>query len=70
MKSDDVDEPEAEAADRRDNRVAIIVAGSAAIIVGVASGILMATANSGPQQAAPRPAHSSVEFLAQPPGTD
>jgi hypothetical protein len=63
MKPDDFDDPGTEAADRRDNRTAIVVAVSAAIVVGIASAILMATAGHAPQQATPAPSHSSVQVL-------
>ena len=63
MKPDDFDDPGTEAADRRDNRTAIVVAVSAAIVVGIASAILMATALHAPQGAAPQPRHSSVQVL-------
>ena len=59
MKPDDFDDPGTEAADRKDNRTAIVVAVCAAIVVGVASGILMATASHGPQPT-PTPTHSSI----------
>ncbi len=62
MKPDDFDDPGAEAADRKDNRRAIVVAVCAAIIVGIASGILMATAGQAPESA-PTPRHSSVSIL-------
>ncbi len=62
MKPDDFDDPGTEAADRRENRTAIVVAVSAAIVVGIASAILMATADHGPQ-ATPRPSHSSVQIV-------
>jgi hypothetical protein len=63
MKPDDFDDPGTEAADRRDNRTAIVVAVSAAIVVGIASAILMATAVHAPQDSAPQPSHSSVQVL-------
>ncbi|HEX4444991.1 MAG TPA: hypothetical protein VHZ81_15580 [Galbitalea sp.] len=62
MKPDDFDDPGTEAADRKDNRTAIVVAVCAAIVVGVASGILMATASHAPQPG-PVPTHSSVRVL-------
>jgi hypothetical protein len=62
MKPDDFDDPGYEAADRRDNRTAIVVAVCAAIVVGVASGILMVTADHSAGQSTPGPSHSSVEF--------
>lgn len=62
MKPDDFDDPGTEAADRRDNRTAIVVAVCAAIIVGIASGILMATAGHAPQSS-PTPSHSSVSII-------
>ncbi len=62
MKPDDFDEPGTEAADRRENRTAIVVAVSAAIVVGIASAILMVTADHVPQ-ATPRPSHSSVQIV-------
>jgi hypothetical protein len=61
MKPDDFDDPGTEAADRKDNRTAIVVAVCAAIVVGVASGILMATAGHNPEST-PGPSHSSVQF--------
>ena len=61
--------PGTEAADRKDNRTAIVVAVSAAVVVGIASGILMATAGHGTGLATPKPTHSSVQFSAQPLGT-
>jgi hypothetical protein len=61
MKPDDFNDPGTEAADRRDNRTAIVVAVSAAIVVGIASAILMATAGHAPQQTMPTPSHSSVQ---------
>jgi hypothetical protein len=68
MKPDDFDDPGTEAADRKDNRTAIVVAVSAAIVVGIASGILMATAGHSPGQATPKPTHSSVQVGAAPVG--
>jgi hypothetical protein len=62
MKPDDFIDPGTEAADRKDNRTAIVVAVCAAIVVGVASGILMATAPHSPQST-PVPRHSSVRVL-------
>ena len=59
MKPDDFDDPGAEAADRRDNRTAIVVAVCAAIVVGIASGILMATAGQAPSPS-PTPSHSLI----------
>jgi hypothetical protein len=44
MKPDDFSDPRNEAAERKDNRTAIVVAVSAAIVVGIASAILMANA--------------------------
>jgi len=66
MKPDDFDDPGTEAADRKDNRTAIIVAVCAAIVVGVASGILMVTAEHPAQQPTPSPTHSSVQVLGHP----
>jgi hypothetical protein len=63
MKPDNFDDPGTEAADRRDNRTAIIVAVSAAIVVGIASAILMATADHAPRQAEPGHSHSQVQVL-------
>lgn len=60
MKPDDFSDPRNEAADRKDNRTAIIVAVSAAVVVGIASAILMASAAHAPQ-ATPHPRHSSVQ---------
>jgi hypothetical protein len=61
MKPDDFNDPGNEAADRRDNRTAIVVAVSAAVVVGIASAILMATAVRTPSTATPRPSHSQVQ---------
>jgi hypothetical protein len=61
MKPDDFNDPGTEAADRKDNRTAIVVAVSAAVVVGVASAILMATAGHTPNQVAPKPSHSIVQ---------
>jgi hypothetical protein len=66
MKPDDFDDPGTEAADRKDNRTAIVVAVCAAIVVGVASGILMATASHS-SQSTPTPTHSSVQVLGEMP---
>ncbi len=60
MEPDDVSEPATDAADRRDNRTAVIVAVSAAIVVGIASAILMANAAHAPGAATPTPTHSLV----------
>jgi hypothetical protein len=60
MKPDDFNDPGTEAADRRDNRIAIVVAVSAAIVVGIASAILMANAGHAPSNATPGPSHSLV----------
>ncbi|HEY5230905.1 MAG TPA: hypothetical protein VIJ11_08450 [Galbitalea sp.] len=62
MKPDDFNDPGTEAADRRDNRTAIVVAVSAAVVVGIASAILMATAIHGPAPATPSPSHSSGQI--------
>ena len=59
MEPDDFIEPGTEAADRRDNRTAIIVAVCAAIVVGIAAGILMATSG-GSHESTPSPTQSSV----------
>ena len=61
MKPDDFNDPGTEAADRRDNRIAIVVAVSAAVVVGIASVILMATAGQTPGTATPSPSHSLVQ---------
>ena len=61
MKPDDFTDPGAEAADRRDNRTAIVVAVSAALVVGIASAILMATAGTGAAPSLPKPSHSLVD---------
>jgi hypothetical protein len=61
MTPDDFDDPETEAADRKDNRTAIVVAVSAAIVVGIASAILMATASQGSRHDTPQPSHSVVQ---------
>jgi uncharacterized membrane protein len=60
MKPDDFNDPGTEAADRKDNRTAIVVAISAAVVVGVASVILMITAGHGSTPATPTPSHSLV----------
>jgi hypothetical protein len=62
MKPDDFDDPGNEAADRKDNRTAIVVAVCAAIVVGVASGILMATQSHSPQST-PTPTHSLIHVV-------
>ncbi len=62
MKPDDFNDPGIEAADRRDNRIAIVVAVSAAIVVGIASAILMATAIHAPSSATPGPSHSIAQI--------
>jgi hypothetical protein len=61
MKPDDFNDPGTEAADRRDNRTAIVVAVSAAVVVGIASAILMVTAGHTPAQSTPTPSHSLVQ---------
>lgn len=61
MKPDDFNDPGTEAADRRDNRIAIVVAISAAVVVGIASAILMATAGHAPANTTPTPGHSMVQ---------
>lgn len=61
MKPDDFNDPGTEAADRKDNRTAIVVAVSAAIVVGIASAILMATTDHAPNSATPQPSHSIVQ---------
>jgi hypothetical protein len=58
MKPDDFNDPGTEAADRRDNRTAIVVAVSAAVVVGIASAILMASSAQSPSNATPKPSHS------------
>jgi hypothetical protein len=60
MKPDDFNDPGTEAADRKDNRTAIVVAISAAVVVGIASAILMATAGHAPSTSTPKPSHSMV----------
>jgi hypothetical protein len=62
MKPDDFDDPGTEAADRKDNRTAIVVAVSAAIVVGIASGILMATAGHSSGNPTPNPSHSLAQL--------
>jgi hypothetical protein len=62
MTPDDFDDPGTEAADRKDNRTATVVAVSAAVVVGIASAILMATASHGSQHDAPQPSHSVVQL--------
>jgi hypothetical protein len=64
MKPDDFNDPGTEAADRKDNRTAIVVAVSAAVVVGIASAILMATAGHTPAPSTPSPAHSLVRAQA------
>jgi hypothetical protein len=70
MKPDDFNDPGTEAADRKDNRTAIVVAVSAAIVVGIASAVLMASTAHSPSNATPEPSHSlvraqSVEYPAE-----
>jgi hypothetical protein len=60
MKPDDFNDPGTEAADRKDNRTAIVVAISAAVVVGIASAILMASAGHSSGNATPKPSHSLV----------
>jgi hypothetical protein len=60
MEPDNIDDPGTEAADRHDNRTAIIVAVVAALVVVAASVILIATAGHRAPDA-PRPTHSSVQ---------
>jgi hypothetical protein len=60
MKPDDFNDPGTEAADRKDNRTAIVVAISAAVVVGIASVILMVTAGHAPATPTPAPSHSLV----------
>ena len=60
MEPDDFNDPSTEAADRRDNRTAVVVAVVAAIVVGIACGVLMATQTHSPESV-PKPAHSSVQ---------
>jgi hypothetical protein len=68
MEPDHFDDPGSDAADRKDNRTAIVVAVSAAIVVGVASAILMADAGHSPSSATPKPGHSllRIQSLAYP----
>ena len=61
MKPDDFNDPGTEAADRRDNRIAVVVAVGAAVVVGIASAILMATAGHAPSNSTPTPSHSIVQ---------
>jgi ABC-type transport system involved in cytochrome bd biosynthesis fused ATPase/permease subunit len=61
MKPDDFNDPGTEAADRKDNRTAIVVAISAAVVVGIASAILMATAGHAVSNVTPKPSHSMVQ---------
>ena len=70
MKPDDFNDPGTEAADRRDNRTAIVVAVSAAIVVGIASAILMATTSQAPSTATPKPSHSLVQVQPAPTSTE
>ena len=60
MEPDDFNDPGTEAADRKDNRTAIVVAISAAVVVGIASVILMVTAGHVPAAPTPTPGHSLV----------
>jgi len=60
MTPDDFSDPGSEAADRKDNRTAIIVAISAAVVVGIASAILMATTAHATSGSTPKPSHSIV----------
>jgi hypothetical protein len=60
MKPEDFNDPGTEAADRKDNRTAIVVAISAAVVVGIASVILMITAGHGSTPPRPTPSHSLV----------
>ena len=60
MEPDDFNDPGTEAADRKDNRTAIVVAISAAVVVGIASVILMVTAGHAPATPRPTPGHSLV----------
>jgi uncharacterized membrane protein len=60
MKPEDFNDPGTEAADRKDNRTAIVVAISAAVVVGIASVILMITAGHGSAPSTPTPSHSLV----------
>ena len=62
MKPDDFNDPGTEAADRKDNRTAIVVAISAAVVVGIASAILMVTAGHGSSNSTPTPTHSLVQL--------
>jgi hypothetical protein len=61
MEPDDFNDPGTEAADRKDNRTAIVVAVSAAVVVGIASAILMATAGHTANDVSPKPSHSIVQ---------
>jgi len=61
MKPDDFNDPGTEAADRKDNRTAIVVAISAAVVVGIASAILMSTAGHAPSNSTPKPSHSLIQ---------
>ena len=61
MEPDDFNDPGTEAADRRDNRTTIVVAVSAAVVVGIASAILMATAGHTSSNSTPKPSHSIVQ---------
>jgi len=67
MEPDDFNDPGTEAADRRDNRIAIVVAVSAAIVVGIASAVLMASQSHTPQST-PTPSHSLIQFQSEPLG--
>jgi hypothetical protein len=61
MKPNDFNDPGTEAADRRDNRTAIVVAVSAVVVVGIASAILMLTAGHTPARPTLGPGHSLVQ---------
>jgi len=66
MKPDDFNDPGTEAADRKDNRTAIVVAISAAVVVGIASAILMSTAGHAPNNSTPKPSHSLIQVHSSP----
>jgi hypothetical protein len=64
MIPEDLDDGQTAAADRRDNRRAVVVAIIAAIVVGIASAVLMASEVQSQGHAVPTPTHSSVHYQA------
>jgi hypothetical protein len=63
MNPDNLDDPGTVAADAKDNRRAVIVVTVAAVVIAIASAALMATQHHSPEQAVPRPAHTSAPSL-------